>query len=305
MSQRFDVVVVGCGVAGLSAAAACRRSGLATATLEAFLPGGLVLNVNHLDGEMQGSGMDLATQLATEAGALGAEHIPDAVTSLQVNDGGFVVATESRELAARVVIVASGARLKRLGIPGEIELDGCGVSQCADCDGPLFQGQDVVVVGGGDSALQEALALANYARNVHLLHRRGQFRARTSFVEAVANEPRITIHASSVAEAVLGNGTVEGIRAKELGTGKTHTIPCTGFFAYVGLEPVCEFVPEAAARDPGGHLLTDAEMRTTLPGLYAAGAVRSGNGGLLVDAAADGSAAASAAKVYVNSVTPA
>lgn len=303
MSQRFDVLILGCGVAGLTAAAACARNGLATGTLEAFLPGGLVLNINHLDGEMQGSGMDLATQLATEAGNLGVQHFPEEATSLQVTDEGFVVSTDSQQLAARAIIVASGAKLKRLGIPGEIELDGCGVSQCANCDGPLFQGQDVVVVGGGDSALQEALALAQYAGQVHLLHRRGEFRARKSYVDAVASEPKITIHAPSVAEAVLGDGSVEGVKTREIATGKTQVIPATGFFAYVGLEPVCEFVPAAVPRNTTGHLVTDPEMRTTLPGLYAAGAVRSGNGGMLADAAADGIAAANAAKAYLGSIT--
>ncbi|MGH6612108.1 MAG: NAD(P)/FAD-dependent oxidoreductase, partial [Burkholderiaceae bacterium] len=211
MSQRFDVLVIGCGIAGLSAARQCLRNGMTTATLESFFPGGLVLNVNHLDGEIQGSGIDLASQRMSEIGNLGGQNISDAACSMRSDDSGVVVSTETQELRARAVIIASGAKIRRLGIPGEAELEGQGVSQCADCDGPLFQGQDVVVVGGGDSALQEALALSQYARQVYLLHRGAKFRARLNYVDAVSAEPKITVRLRTVAEAVLGNGSVEAV----------------------------------------------------------------------------------------------
>ena len=305
MSQRLDVLVIGCGIAGLTAARECLRNGMTTATLESFFPGGLVLNVNHLDGEIQGSGMDLATQLMTEIGDLGGRNISGAACSMRADDDGVVVSSESEEIRTRSVIVASGAKIKRLGIPGEAEFEGQGVSQCADCDGPLFQGQDVVVVGGGDSALQEALALSDYARHVHILHRGSQFRARAKYVDAVTAKPNITVHLRTVADAVLGKGGVEAVRMKELATGRTDEIACTGFFAYVGLEPVCGFVPDAAARDANGFLVTDASMRVTLPGVYAAGAVRSGHGGLLSHAIADGIAAANAAKALQPGATQA
>jgi thioredoxin reductase (NADPH) len=296
MPQRHDVVVIGCGIAGLSAARECLRNGMKTATLEALLPGGLILNVNHLDGEFQGSGMDLATDLMGEIGGLGAENLSGAVDAVRAEGGELVVSSEAGERRAGAVIVASGARIKRLGIPGEAELEGQGVSQCADCDGPLFQGKDVVVVGGGDSALQEALALSQYARRVHLLHRGAQFRARAHFAKAVAAESKIAVSLRTVAEAVIGTRGVDAVRVEALDTGETREIPCAGFFAYVGLEPVCGFVPEAAARDASGALVTDAGLRTTMPGVYAAGAVRSGYGGLLSHAMADGIAAARAAK---------
>ena len=189
------------------------------------------------------------------------------------------------------MIVASGAAIRRLGVPGEAELEGQGVSHCAECDGPLFQGKDVVVVGGGDSALQEALALAQFAARVHLLHRGPAFRARRHFVEAVAAEPKISVRFRTEVEAVTGERGVEAVRLK--GGGE---IACAGFFAYPGLQPVCGFVPAAAARDAQGALVTDAGMRTTMPGVYAVGAVRAGYGGLLSHAMADGVAAASAAK---------
>jgi len=305
MSQHLDVLVIGCGIAGLTAARECLRNNMATATLESFFPGGLVLNVNHLDGEIQGSGMDLATQLMTEIGDLGGRNISGAACSMRADDEGVVVSSESEEIRTRSVIVASGAKIKRLGIPGEAEFEGQGVSQCADCDGPLFQGQDVVVVGGGDSALQEALALSHYAGHVHLLHRGSRFRARANYVDAVTTTPNITVHLRTVAEAVVGSRGVEAVRTKELDTDKIDDIACTGFFAYVGLEPVCGFVPDSAERDANGFLVTDASMRTTVPGVYAAGAVRSGHGGLLSHAVADGIAAASSAKELRAGATPA
>ena len=291
MSQRFDVLVIGCGIAGLSAARECLRSGMTTATLEALFPGGLVLNVNHLEGEIQGSGMDLATDLMTEVGSLGGESLTGAVDTIRAEGDGLVVSSEAGLHYAGAVIVASGAKIKRLGIPGEAELEGQGVSQCAECDGPLFHGKDVVVVGGGDSALQEALAVAQFARRVHLLHRGDAFRARRQLVDAVAAEPKISVRFRTQANAVAGNQGVEAIRLKSGGE-----IACAGFFAYPGLEPVCGFVPEAAARDAGGCLVTDTGLRTTMPGVYAAGAVRAGYGGLLSHAIADGVAAAVSVK---------
>jgi len=285
--QRFDVIVIGCGIAGLSAARGCLRNGMNTATLEALLPGGLVLNVNHLDGEIQGSGMDLATELMTEIGNLGAQNLSGAVDAVRAEGGELLVSSEAGEHRAKAVIVASGARIRRLGIPGEAELEGQGVSQCAECDGPLFQGQVVVVVGGGDSALQEALAVSQFARRVHLLHRGGAFRARRHLVDAVAAEPKIEVRFRTEAQAVEGSRGVEAVRLKD-----GEEIPCAGFFAFPGLEPVCGFVPEAAARDANGCLVTDVGLRTTMPGVYAAGAVRSGYGGLLSHAVAEGVAAA-------------
>jgi thioredoxin reductase (NADPH) len=296
MSQRFDVVVIGCGVAGLSAARQALRNGMSTATVECLLPGGLVLNVNHLVGEIQGAGMDLATDLMTEITSLGAENISATVDAVRPDGGDLVVSTDAGEHRAGAVIVASGARFKRLGIPGETELEGQGVSHCADCDGPLFQNQEVVVVGGGDSALQEALVLSGYARRVHLVHRGTEFRARRDFVEAVRKQPKIQLHLRTVAEAAVGANGVQAVRVRALDGSQSRDIACAGFFPFIGLEPVCEFIPHAAKRDAQGCLVTDDAMRTTLPGIYAAGAVRSGYGGLVSQAMAEGIAAANSAK---------
>ena len=296
MTQRFDVLVIGCGIAGLTAARECARHGMRTATLESFLAGGLVLNINHLDGEVRGSGIDLTTQLITEIENLGGYSLSGEARSIRAGDGGLVVTSETGEIHAAAVIVASGARIKRLGIPGEAELEGQGVSQCAECDGPLFQGQDVVVVGGGDSALQEALTLSQYARHVHVLIRGETFKAQAKYVDALAAASNVTVHLRTVAEAVVGDGGVRAVLSRRIPTDEIREIPCAGFFAFVGLQPACDFVPPTVARDADGCLVTGEGMRTALSKVYAAGAVRSGFGGLLSHAIADGISAATSAE---------
>jgi len=289
-----DILVIGTGAAGLAAARKALRDGLSVATLEAVFSGGLVTNINHLDGEVQGSGSDLAADMSAEIADLGAEAITG--TALSVVRGGDAVEVQSDAGThlARAVVVASGATLRRLGVPGEADYEGRGVSQCANCDGPFFTGQEVMVVGGGDAALQEALVLTGYAKRVHLVHRGASFRAKRHFTDQVVAHGQITIHWETRVEAVLGDEAVKAVRVRRAQGGE-GVIPCAGFFAYVGLEPACAFVPDLVARDAGGRLLTNAGLRTAMAGVYAAGAVRSGYGGLLVQALAEGEAAAKSA----------
>ncbi len=288
----YDVIVIGAGITGLTAAKHAVQSGLTTANIEAMMFGGLVLNVNELDGETQGSGAELASDLMSEISDLGVANLSEAVTAIARAGDQLTVTTDAGTHRARAVIVASGAKLKRLGVPGEAEFDYKGVSQCADCDGPMCQDQDVVVVGGGDSALQEALVLAKFCKRVHLLHRGKQFRARRNLIDAISTHANITPVWESVVEEILGGATVEKVRVRNIATNAVSEIACTGFFAYIGLEPVCDFVPAEVARDANGALVTNAALQTALPGVYAVGAVRSGYGGLLTHAIAEGEAAA-------------
>ncbi len=301
MSQPHDVLIIGTGITGLSAAKHSLQNGLSTVTMEALLPGGLVTNVNELDGEIQGSGSDIAAALMLEVHKLGAKNINATAASIERDAEMLAVTSDAGRHLARTVIIASGARLRRLGIPGEAEFEDRGVSHCADCDGPFYKDQNVVVVGGGDSAAQEALVLSEFARQVHLVHRGANFKARQHLVDRLTDHPNIVIHWRAQVEAVLGDRSVRAVRVREADGPAAGEISCTGFFPYVGLEPSCEFVPEAVLRDAGGLLLTDANLRTAMPGVFAAGAVRSGFGGLLKHSVAEGVTAAESACAFIRS----
>jgi len=295
MDSRYDVLVIGAGIAGLTAAGQAARNGLSTGCIETLMFGGLIANINEIDGEPSGSGADLASSLVMENSDLGVNHLTQTVTAISRAGDCLSVTTDAGTHRARAVIIASGARLRHLGIPGEAEFESKGVAHCADCDGPFYRNQDVAVVGGGDAALQEALVLARFARRVHLIHRGAQFGARTHFSDAVARQDNILPVLNTVAEQILGDDMVTGVRVRNVSTNDTRTIACAGIFAYIGLEPACEFAPREIERGPDGRLVTNDAMQTTMPGVYAAGAVRTGYRGQLRDAIAEGSAAARAA----------
>jgi thioredoxin reductase (NADPH) len=295
----FDLIVIGAGVTGLTAAKAAVQSGLKVANIEALMFGGLVVNINELDGETTGSGTDFASNLMMEISDLGVENLSETVSAIARSGNELSVTTDAGTHKARAVIIASGAKLKRLGIPGEAEFEYKGVSQCADCDGPMYKNEEVVVVGGGDSALQEALVLAEFCKRVHLVHRGPKFSAQQHLVDALKQHENIRPVWNSVAEAILGGAMVEKVRVRNTADNTTVEIPCAGFFAYIGLQPSIEFAPAELARDAEGCLVTDANLHTGMPGVFAAGAVRAGYGGMLSHAIADGTAAAKAAKAAV------
>ncbi len=302
MSQHsHDVLVIGEGVAGLTAARELARAGLKVATFEAQLFGGLVINVNELDpapGARTVGGAELASELMQENSELGVQSIQEEV--IGIRDGGDLkkVETAGTTYDGRALVIASGARLKKLGVPGEAEFEGRGVSQCADCDGPMYQNEEVVVVGGGDSALQEALVLAKFCRKVHLVHRGERFRAKPHFVEQVTAQPRIATVFKASVEMVEGSGMVEGVRVKHH-DGRSETIACAGVFAYIGLAPNGGFLPEDIARDAEGFVTTDGGLVASLPGVWAVGAVRSGYKGLLTDAIEEADRAAKAVRAWL------
>lgn len=289
MSDSYDVVVIGEGVAGLTAAQKLAQAGLRAATFEAQLFGGLIVNVNELEpspADHGVSGAEYAAGLMQQNAELGVESIQEPVTAVRMAGDGFEIVTESATRKARQVVVASGARLKRLGVPGEAEYEGRGVSQCADCDGPMYQGETAMVVGGGDSALQEALVLAQYCDKVLLVHRRDRYRARPDLVAQVGAHPKIAPVFNATVAAIGGGEMVTSVTLRHA-DGREETLPCAGVFAYIGLEANTGALPAEVQRDGAGAVKTSDTLETDVRGLWAAGAVRSGYAGTLADAIAE------------------
>lgn len=289
--MNYDLIVIGEGISGLTCASHAARAGLKVATIESTLFGGLVLNVNELDGYPGAeSGTNLASELMQANADAGVASIQEEVSAVRPKSGGFEVVTSMNTHGARQVVIASGARLKKLGVPGEKEFEGKGVSSCADCDAPMYQNEEVIVVGGGDSALQEALVLAKFCGKVHIAHRGDKLRAQKHLADHAGADPKISIMWKTTVEAILGGKMVEKVRLKR--DGKTEEVACAGVFAYVGLEPNAAFAPAEIARDERGHLVTNATFETSVPGIHAIGAVRAGYSGLLRDAASEARKAA-------------
>lgn len=298
MTAKYDVAVIGAGVAGMTAAKAVAESGLRGMIVEGMLFGGLVTNINHLEPRPEGmaaSGADLSAEMMTEIADLGIEIVSASLTALtRLPSGDLKIETSDGEHVVRSVIVASGARFRKLGIPGEEEFEHRGVSSCADCDGPLYRGQPAVVVGGGDSALQEAAVLTEFCPTVHLVHRGDAFSGRRAFIDAVIKDPKISIHFNSVVDAIAGTDDVDAITLRDLKSNHTSSVPCKAFFAFVGLEANTEFLPpEMELVD--GCLKVGDDLQTTLPNVFAAGAVRAGYNGEISNAIDDGRRAAEAA----------
>lgn len=285
-----DVIVVGEGIAGLTCASECARLGLRVATYEAEFFGGLVVNVNELDrfDEAGGlSGMDHAATLAMANRRAGVASTSAAVTAVRRTDGGFEVETASGSHAARFVVIATGARPRRLDVPGEAEFEGRGVSHCADCDAPLFTGMDVAVAGSGDWALRDALLLARECATVHVVHAEHQAVATGEYLERANAEPRIRFHPGmTVCEVHGGAAGMTGLRARDA-DGAVTEIPAAGLFVAAGLVPNGEVAPDGVQRDPSGALVVDESLETGIPGLWAIGLARAGFGGWLADAAED------------------
>ena len=302
MAANYDVIVIGEGVAGLTAASELAGAGLKVATIEAQLFGGLVININELDPTPAGSdmagGAEFASSLVEAAANAGVNSINEPVTSIDAAGDIKKVITDGGTHTARAIVVASGARLKRLGVPGEMEYEGKGVSQCADCDGPMYQNETAVVVGGGDSALQEALVLAQYCKEVRLVHRAGTFTGAAHLQQLVNEQAKIIKTFNAEVTAVNGGQMVEKIALKHA-DGRSEDIAAAGLFAYVGLEPNADFLPAAVQRDAQGFVTTNDQLETGLPGVWAVGAVRSGCGGLLDDAIADGKKAAAGVRASI------
>ncbi|MBY0323039.1 MAG: NAD(P)/FAD-dependent oxidoreductase [Reyranella sp.] len=291
----FDIAVIGGGIAGLTAAHHAALAGVSVGHFIADgMPGGLVMNVGALDGWPTAGavgGAELAAGLLGRNEELGVSLVPSRIDSIE-GAASKTLSGPDGTWRAKQVIVATGASLRTLAAPGAERLAGRGVSQCAWCDGGLYRDAEVVVAGGGDAALSEAIHLAEFARSVTIVTRGEMFRARRSYVSRVAEDERFRLRWASEIVEVLGDKGVEGVRVRDHEAGNEEIVACNGLFVFVGLSPNAGLVPADVARDERGFVVTDASFETALSGVFAIGAVRSGYGGRLTQAVAEATTAA-------------
>ncbi len=300
-----EIAIIGASGAGLTAALYAARARRRTVVFERNVTGGQIATTDTIEnypGFPEGvNGFDLAQLFLRQAEKFGAEMRYEGVTGLRLDpDGSFTLTTGSAEVRARSVIVTAGAEYNALGVPGEEEFAGRGVSYCGTCDAAFYKGQEVAVVGGGDAALDEALFITRYASKVHIIHRRDQLRASAVLQERAFANPGITFTWDTVVEAIRGNGELQAVSLKNLKTGEASTLPVAGVFIFVGQRPSNELLRDLVELDPGGHAIVDLQMRTTVPGLFVAGDVRTQAARQLISAAGDGATAAIAAEQFLS-----
>ena len=299
----YDIIVVGSGLAGLTAGLFAARHGLSTLVLESNIPGGHLISIEKIEdfpGFPDGiAGYDLCPTVQRQAADHGAQFQRAEVLSMEAQDRMWSVGTDEERHRAKAVIVATGSSLKDLGVPGEAKLIGRGVSHCASCDGPLYNGQTVGVVGGGDSALQEALTLANYAEQVIVFQHAADFSAQQWYRQRVLSDTKISARHQTVVEEILGDDMVTGVRVRDLASGEISQVELTGLFVYVGMKPNTEFLKNLLHLSDTGHVPADVWMRTELPGLFAAGDIRQDSAAQAITSSGDGATAAIAAYRYI------
>ncbi|MFP5239312.1 MAG: thioredoxin-disulfide reductase [Acidobacteriota bacterium] len=305
--KMFDAVVVGGGPSGLTAALYLARSDLKVALVEKLAHGGQVLMTHLIEnypGYPEGiEGWKLADIFSKHLSAYpNVEHISSSVKSIEPHEGVHRVQLDEDTLHARAVIICSGAQYKRVGLPGEKQLLGKGVSYCALCDGNFFRGQDVAVIGGGNSALEESLYLARLVKKIYLIHRRDDFRAQRCYQDKCEVHPNIEILRSSVVDEIVGQDKVEAVMVRNVKSSEVRRIDVEGVFIFVGYEPQGGFFPAGTELDSKGFIVTDQECRTSIPGIYAAGDVRSKNVRQVATAVGDGALAASTVISYLETL---
>jgi thioredoxin reductase (NADPH) len=296
LATEFEVVIAGGGIAGLTAGVTAARLGRKTLVLTGDVPGGQLMSIEKIDGYPgfpEGvPGYDLCPMLQDQVAAAGAEFMMTGLERLDALDGKWRVASGEGDILARAVIVATGSSLKKLDVPGEERLTGNGVSHCASCDAPLLRDRIVAVVGGSDSAMQEALTLAAFASKVIILHRGDALTGQACYRDRVTAHQKIDIRFDTAVTEVLGEAKVTGLRARKSRDGAIADLEVAAIFAYVGLQPNTAVLQDRLSLDLAGRIPTDGRMRSELAGVCAAGTVRGQSPCRAVSAAGDGASAA-------------
>jgi len=304
----YDIIIIGAGPAGLTAGLYAGRARLKTLLLEKLIHGGQVMTtdlVENYPGFPEGiSGFELSDRMRQQAERFGLEFRSGEVLGLEPGPDYQLLRLEGQELKAGAAIIASGVRYRTLGAPGEETFTGKGVSYCATCDGALYRGETIAVVGGGDTALTDTLFLCRFAEKIHLIHRRDAFRGEKILQEQVKAQEKVQIHWDTVVNEIRGQQAVEELELRNVKTGEVSRLPVAGVFIFVGITPNTAWLKGGVSMDEWGFIFTDAEMATSVPGLYAAGDVRSKLLRQISTAVGDGATAAFAAEHYLSKHRP-
>lgn len=303
MNKEYNVVIIGSGPAGLSAGIYTSRDRLNSLLIERSIIGGKINEAELVDnypGFPQGiSGIELTKLMHEQATKYGLETVFAEVTSLEIKGERKIIKTTGGDFVTRAVIIAGGSERGKLGIPGEREFAGKGVSYCATCDGPFFKDKQVAVVGGGNAAIYEALHLAKFTSKVTVIHRRDLLRATAVVQEKAFAEPKIEFLLDTIVKAIEGKDSVHKLKLQNVKTEKQTVLEVAGVFMAVGLKPNTEYLKNTLPLDKQSNIITDEQMQTKVPGIFAAGDIRSGSIRQTVAAAGDGAIAAISAKNFI------
>jgi len=304
MANEYEVIIIGGGPAGLSAGLYASRDRLKSLLIERGAPGGQITNaelVENYPGFAQGiSGLELGQLIHQQATRYGLETLAAEATGIELEGEKRVVITTKGKFSARAVIIASGSERRKLGIAGEEEFTGRGVSYCATCDGPFFKDSTVAVIGGGNAAITEALHLAKFASRVRVIHRRHELRATRILQEKARAEPKIEFLWDTEVEGIEGKDRVKRLNLSNVKSGEKSTLDVAGVFVAVGLKPNTDYLKGVLPLDDAGYIVTNEKMETRVAGIFAAGDVRLNSARQAITAAGDGATAAVFAEKFVS-----
>ena len=305
--KEYDIVIIGGGPAGLAAGLYASRGNMKTIILEKLIPGGQLNNtqdVENYPGMDHVTGPQISQAMEEQTKRFGCEIINNCnITNVELSKTKKLIESDKGKFSAKVVIICTGSEYRKLKVPGEKEYSGKGVSYCAVCDGAFFKEKELVVVGGGDSAVEEGTFLTKFANKVTIVHRRDKFRAEKIIQDRAFKNPKINVIWNTMVPEITGDGnSVISVKLKDIQTNEEKAFSCDGVFIYVGLDPNTQLFKDKVNLDEGGKIITNEKMETNVPGVYAAGDVRQTPLKQAVTAAADGSLAATIAISYIESL---